>query len=155
MTKPASSAPAIRDAVLAACLFGLSTLVTWWFIEAGAGLYASREKMLLSCGIAGAKWAVQIVAALAFAGTVRWAYIRRLGWVCLAGSTVLLPFCFVPVRVALGTTGFFASLAVSVVLMIGLYWWAVRRSGLQPRWFWGWIACLAVAITLQVTVVAE
>lgn len=83
----------------------------------------------------------------------RWAFIRRLGAVCLAGSVVLLPYCFASMREMLGSSGFLASIIAAVALMIALYWRAVWRSGLHPRWFWGWIACLAIAVTLQVTVV--
>jgi hypothetical protein len=109
--------------------------------------------MLLSCSIAGGKWALQIGAALLLLREKRWVFIRRLGEVCLAGSVVLLPYCFAPVQEALGLNGFLASLIAAVVLMVGLYWRAVRCSELLPLWFWGWMACLAIAVTLQLTIV--
>lgn len=140
--------------IWAALFFFLSTAITWWFIEAGAALYADRQKMLLSCAIAGGKWALQLVAALLLLQLQqRWLFIRRLGVVCLAGSVMLLPFCFKPVQQLLGTKGFLLSLIISVLLMIGLYYRAVRYSNLRVRWFWAWIVCLAIAITLQLTLV--
>lgn len=88
--------------------------------------------MLSSCAIAGGKWALQIGAAAILLGEKRWAFIRRLGEVCLAGSVVLVPYCFAAVRDWMGRTGFFILLLDAVALMIGLYWRAVLRSGL-PR----------------------
>jgi hypothetical protein len=29
----------------------------------------------------------------------------------------------------------------------------VQKLGLPKKWFWGWIFCLVIAITLQLTVV--
>ena len=144
-----------RDAGLAALYFLLSTVITWRFIDAGSGLYPSHHNMLLSCGIAGAKWALQVAAALLFIRKKCWQFIRRLGAVCLAGSLVLLPYCFTLVQEILREAGFVLSLAAAVVLMIALYWRAVRRTGLPPRWFWAWMACLAIAVTLQLTVVFD
>lgn len=135
--------------------FSLSTAVTWWFIEAGAGLYASREKMMLSCAIAGGKWALQISAAFFLLGEKRWVFIWRLGEVCAGGSLVLVPYCFAAVQPWMGSTGFFLLLLAAVALMIMLYCRAVRRTGLNAHWLWGWIFCLAIAITLQITIVAE
>ena len=145
----------LPDALKAAIYFAASTAITWWFIVAGTGQYGdSRRLMLLSCAIAGGKWALQIVAALFFLHTPqRWAFLRRIGWVCLAGSLMLLPLCIAPVQLA--RHGFLPLLLSSVLLMIALYYRAVRRSGLSPRWFWGWVACLAAAITLQLTVVFQ
>jgi hypothetical protein len=142
-----------RDAVMASLYFLGSTLITWWFIMAGKGLYEDTRKMLLSCGIAGAKWAVQIGAALWMLREQAWGFVRRIGMTCLVGSLILLPFCFEPVQEVLGLRGFLMSLAVCVAAMIALYYWNVRRSGLSTKWFWGWIACLMIAITLQLTVV--
>jgi hypothetical protein len=37
--------------------------------------------------------------------------------------------------------------------MIALYYQAVKKTGLSLKWWAGWLVCLAVAITLQLTVV--
>jgi hypothetical protein len=143
-----------RNMIWAVVYFGLSTLITWWFIEAGKGLYADKGKMMLSCAVAGGKWGIQILAAVMLLGEEkRWAFLRRIGMVCLAGSVILLPFCFEVVQVYAGERGFLYSLAVCVLLMIGLYYLSVRWTGISMRWFWGWIVCLIIAISLQLTVV--
>lgn len=139
-----------RDAVLAALFFVLSTGLTWYFIQDNGERYDGTGRMFLSCGIAGAKWAVQLLAAFRLLPAERkWLYMRRLGTVCLIGSLLLLPYCFLPVRMLLGTEGFYGSLALSVLIMIPLYYRAVRKTGLPLKWFGGWMACLALAITLQ------
>ncbi len=144
----------LKDMLLVLLYFGASTAITWWFIVAGRTLYADEDRMLLSCAIAGAKWALQIGVALAFLhADKRWPFLRRIGSVCLAGSCVLIPFCCPAVQRALGQEGFLGSLIFCVLLMIVLYYRSVRRSGLSPKWFWGWMLCLAGAITLQLTVV--
>lgn len=142
-----------KDLLAAALCFALSTLITWWFIIAGKALYGDSRKMFLSCSIAGAKWAVQILAAFVFLSNRRWPFIRRISVVCLAGSLVLLPFCFPPVQRLLGLNGFLISLVACVLLMIALYYISVRRSGVSVKWFWGWMGCLTIAILLQLTVV--
>lgn len=147
---------AVRDrraAALAATYFFLSTVITWWFIVAGESLYHDRSRMLLSCSVAGAKWGIQILAALVFLDEKRWPFLAQIGATCLVGSAILLPFCFAPVRAWLGSSGFLASLIVAVLTMLVLYFFSVRRIGLKLRWFFGWVLCLAVAVTLQLTVV--
>lgn len=142
-----------RDVVLSALYFFGSTVITWWFIVGGADLYTDRDKMILSCSIAGAKWTVQILAALILLDDQRWPFIRRIGATCMTGSVILLPFCFTAMREWAGLQGFLYSLLASVLVMIALYYINVRRSQLKMSWFWGWIGCLAVAIMLQLTVV--
>lgn len=142
-----------KDLSIAFVCFSLSTLITWWFIVAGKPLYQDDNKMLLSCSIAGAKWAIQISMALLFLKRKCWAFISRISIVCLAGSVVLLPFCIPTIQHALGLNGFLASLVLCVLLMIALYYYSVRKVGVSIKWFWGWICCLAVAISLQLTIV--
>ncbi len=55
-----------KNITLAIFYFFLSVIITWWFIKEAQLLYFSYEKMFLSCAIAGAKWAIQIAAALYF-----------------------------------------------------------------------------------------
>ncbi len=37
--------------------------------------------------------------------------------------------------------------------MIVLYYKAVKQTAIATKWFWGWVGCLAIAISLQVLVV--
>jgi len=48
---------------------------------------------------------------------------------------------------------FLASLIFAVLVMIGMYYKAVLQTAISTKWFWGWIACLAIAISLQLFVV--
>lgn len=142
-----------KDALVAAGYFAFSTVVTMWFVFAGQALYHDINDMILSTIVAGGKWLVQIIAAIVWLRDARWRFIRGIGFTCFIGSLLLLPFCFEIVRHALGVEGFTDSLIISVTVMIGLYDRAVRKAGVSLRWFWGWIACLVVAISLQLTVV--
>ncbi len=118
----------------------------------GRNLYFSQDKMLLSCAIAGAKWGIQLLAALLWLPGKKWVFIRRIGFVCLIGSCVLLPYCLAA-DIRLSGHGFVLSLILAVAVMIALYHRAVRRTTISQKWFWGWTACLATAISLQVFVV--
>ena len=82
-----------KNIILAGIYFLLSTLITWWFIVAGKTLYISNEKMIISCGIAGAKWSIQIIAAFFCLKDKKWLFINRIGFTCFVGSCILLPYC--------------------------------------------------------------
>lgn len=139
--------------VKAALYFLLSTLITWWFIIESP-LYSSLQQQLLSCGIAGGKWGLQIGAALLFLNNNKWVFIQNIGRACLIGSVILLPYA-----VAAhfwkwnGNQFFLGSLVVSVATMIVLYAIGTKQAGASIRWWLGWLLCLAIAITLQLTVV--
>jgi len=142
-----------NDAALAVAFFGLSTVLTWAFI-AVSPLYISPQQMLLSGLVAGGKWGIQIVLALALLGARGWPFIRNIGWVCLVGSLILMPY----VAAALlgwhaGAGAFVGSLAVAVGLMICLYFRATRNSAVGLGWWYAWIGSLLVAVSLQLTVV--
>lgn len=108
--------------------------------------------MILSCVIAGAKWGVQIVAALLFLKNKKWEFIKLIGFVCLIGSCILLPYClFYFVRSA--PNSFLISLIIAVFTMIATYYKAVAQMNISKIWFWGWVSCLAIAISLQLFVV--
>ena len=133
--------------------FFISTVITWWFVDA-CPLYTSQQQKLLSTGIAGAKWGLQILAAFIFLGNKKWQFTHDLGATCLAGSTVLLPYAIAATVSDNNSSLFFInSLLLAVVLMIGLYFLHIRRSALPLKWFGGWLICLGIAITLQLTVV--
>lgn len=133
--------------------FLLSSIITWWFVDASP-LYVGLQQKLLSTGIAGAKWTLQIVAAYFFLADKKWGFIKNMGATCLAGSLILLPYAIAATFTVWNDTNFFvASLIIAVILMIILYFLNVKRSGLSLKWFWGWILSLAIAITLQLTIV--
>ena len=133
--------------------FLLSAVITWLFVDA-CPLYTSVQQKLLSTGIAGAKWGLQITAAFFFLGAKKWEFIKNIGAVCMAGSIVLLPYIIAAAfGKDLGSMFFVNSLLLAVFLMIGLYFLNVLRSKLPLKWFGGWLICLGIAITLQLTVV--
>lgn len=142
-----------RDAALAVAFFGLSTLLTWTFI-AVSPLYISPEQMLLSGMVAGGKWGIQIVLAVVLLGTRAWRFIRNIGSVCLAGSLILMPYVAAAwLGWPAGARTFVGSLALAVGVMVILYHRAIRISAVGRGWWFGWMACLLVAVTLQLTVV--
>jgi hypothetical protein len=138
---------------LALLCFFLSTAITWWFVDA-CPLYTSLQQKLLSTGIAGAKWSLQIAAAYFFLANKKWDFLKNMGVTCLVGSVILLPYAIVATVSNINSATFFiGSLLIAVAVMIVLYFLNVQKLALQKKWFWGWIACLAIAITLQLTVV--
>ncbi|MFM6926721.1 MAG: hypothetical protein ACKOU7_14530 [Ferruginibacter sp.] len=142
-----------RKIYLALLYFFLSTAITWWFVDV-CPLYESLQQKLLSTGIAGAKWGLQIIAAYFFMAEKKWDFLKNMGATCLVGSVILLPYAIAAaVSDVYGATFFVGSLLTAVVVMIALYFLNVLKLGLPKKWFWGWICCLAIAITLQLTVV--
>lgn len=142
-----------RKIYLALLYFFLSTGITWWFV-AVCPLYTDLQQKLLSTGIAGTKWGLQIVGAYFFLSQKKWDFLKNMGATCLVGSVILLPYAFAATFSQInGPTFFVGSLLIAVVVMIVLYFLNVQKIGLPIKWFWGWICCLAIAITLQLTVV--
>lgn len=142
-----------KSIALAALYFLFGTIITTWFIARKAWLYDSVELMILSGSIAGAKWAIQLLAALILLRAQRWTFIKNIGLVCLIGSAALLIYHFLPVRWGFNTL--VISVACSVLIMIFLYYRAVKQSALSMYWFWSWVVCLLIAISLQLTVVFD
>lgn len=141
--------------VKAAFYFLFSTLITWWFI-AESPLYTSVEQRLLSCGIAGAKWAIQIGAAVLLLGANKWTFIKNIGRACLIGSLILLPYAALSQFWGINGQSFFlGSLVLSVATMIVLYAVGTKHAGVKMGWWVFWLLCLAVAVTLQLTVVFD
>ena len=144
-----------RKIIIAILYFLLSTLITWWFIQASP-LYTSMQQKLLSCGIAGAKWTLQIVAALIFLKDKKWIFIRNIAVTCLIGSIILIPYAvFSSLWNINGNDFFIGSLGLAVAVMIFLYALSVKNAGIKMYWWLGWLACLAIAVTLQLTVVFD
>jgi hypothetical protein len=141
-----------QDIFWASFFFAASTVITWWFIDKGKTLYFSNDKMLLSCAIAGAKWGIQIAAAFLFLAEKKWLFIKRIGFICFVGSCILLPYCFFD-SIRNFDNSFLASLIIAVLVMIAIYYEVVMQTAVSTKWFWGWIACLAIAISLQLFVV--
>jgi len=153
LDKPFNKMNNSRKIYLALLYFFLSTLITWWFVDV-CPLYSGLQQKLLSTGIAGAKWGLQIVAACFFLTEKKWDFLKNMGITCLVGSVILLPYAIIASASKLNGAGFFVgSLLIAVAVMIVLYFLNVLKVGLQKKWFWGWIFCLAIAITLQLTVV--
>jgi len=81
-------------------------------------------------------------------------FIKNIGATCLIGSVILLPYAVLASFNKYNSATFFIlSLLIAVAVMIILYFLNVKKSGVPIKWFWGWIFCLAIAITLQLTVV--
>ena len=133
--------------------FFLSTIITWWFVDV-CPLYTGLQQKLLSTGIAGAKWGLQIGVAYFFLAEKKWEFIKNIGFTCLVGSVILVPYPIATVFFKIDNSQFFVgSLIVAVLVMIILYFLNVQKLALPKKWFWGWIFCLVIAITLQLTVV--
>ncbi|MEP6674467.1 MAG: hypothetical protein ABJA78_04910 [Ferruginibacter sp.] len=142
-----------KKITIAVFYFFLSTAITWWFIQASP-LYTSLQQKLLSCSIAGAKWGLQIMAALLFLKEKKWHFIKNISFTCLAGSIILLPYAVMSSLWNINDNNFFiGSLGLAVAVMILLYALSVKNAGIKIYWWLGWLCCLAVAITLQLTVV--
>lgn len=133
--------------------FVASTLITWWFIEASP-LYTSLQQKLLSCGIAGAKWSIQIIAAWFLLKEKKWLFLKNIGLTCFIGSIILLPYAVLSNASGINGQNFFlGSLLLAVAVMILMYAISVRSTGVKIYWWLGWLVCLAIAVTLQLTVV--
>ena len=133
--------------------FLASTLITWWFIEASP-LYTSMQQKLLSCGIAGAKWSIQILAAWYLLKEKKWLFLKNIGLTCFVGSMILLPYAALSFCFGINGQNFFiGSLLLAVAVMISMYAVSVRVTGIKIYWWLGWLFCLAIAVTLQLTVV--
>jgi hypothetical protein len=137
----------------ASVYFVLSTLLTWWFVIL-CPVYVSNEQMILSTSIAGGKWAMQIVLALALLRSKSWLFIKEISFVCFVGSCILVPY------IVLAFSGiqdapefFFGSLIVSVLTMIVLYYRGIKAVNISMLWWYFWLVCLCIAISLQLTVV--
>lgn len=142
-----------RKAGIAIIYFTISTIITWWFIEA-SHLYESTQQKLLSCGIAGAKWSIQLIAAFIFLKEKKWDFIKNISITCLVGSVILLPYAVLAWCCGINSNNFFiGSLMLAVAVMILLYALSVRNASLNIRWWLAWLVCLAIAIFLQLSVV--
>ena len=142
-----------KKIAIAIIYFFLSTLITWWFIEASP-LYSNMQQKLLSCGIAGAKWSIQIGAALILLKENKWHFIKNIAVTCLTGSLILLPYTVCSKLWGMNGNDFFvASLVLAVAVMIFFYAVAVKNAGVKMGWWFGWLACLMIAVMLQLTVV--
>ncbi|MEO5942164.1 MAG: hypothetical protein ABIP30_02280 [Ferruginibacter sp.] len=144
-----------KNILLSLVYFLLATVITGIFIANKFWLYSSENAMILSGSIAAVKWLIQIVAAFIFLKELKWVFIRRIAFVCFIGSVILFVyyiFNFLPLPLG-GFSQFILSIGLSVLVMIAMYYRAVKKTGLSITWFLGWILCLIIAITLQVFVV--
>ncbi len=142
-----------KNQVLFFIYFSLSGIITWWFVIS-APFYVSREQQLLSTGIAGAKWAIQLVAAFLLLGKQRWLFIQKIGFTCFMGSCILIPYIMLSQSgICTDAQLFTGSLVAAVVAMIYYYYKAVTQSSVPLKWWFAWLLCLAIAILLQLTIV--
>lgn len=143
----------MKNVLLFVLYFGLSTVLTGLFVVL-CPLYISKEQMLLSTFIAGGKWGIQIILGLLFLKKKADPFLRKIGFVCLIGSLILVPFIISALaKWSNSGTFFFFSLVAAVVVMIFAYYRSVRQLQLPLKWWFFWLICLAIAITLQLTVV--
>jgi hypothetical protein len=142
-----------KDFLLSILYFALSTLFTAWFVLLSP-MYISQEQMFLSAAIAGGKWAIQILMGILFLEKKTILFLKKIGFVCFIGSCLLLPYVALSfMNVSNSSFFFIGSLFVSVVAMIALYYKEVRQMQLSIKWWLIWLLCLAIAISLQLTVV--
>jgi hypothetical protein len=148
--KRSSLAPGSVKAVF---YFFVSTIITWWFIQE-CPLYSSMQQKLLSCGIAGAKWAIQIIAALVLLQQKKWVFIKNIGFCCLVGSVILLPYAIASRFWGINGSSFFIfSLLLAVATMIFMYAVGTKSAGVNIKWWLFWLLCLSAAVFLQLTLV--
>lgn len=133
--------------------FGLSFLLTWFFVIL-CPLYISKNQMLLSTAIAGGKWGIQILLALLSLKENAFLFLRKIGFVCFVGSCILIPY-IISATVGFSNAGefFFGSLIACVLTMIFVYYRAVSQLKIHLKWWFIWLFCLVIAISLQLTVV--
>ena len=106
---------------------------------------------MLSGAIAGGKWGIQLLLAAILLEEKRWSYFREMGMVCGIGSCMLIPYILVG-----GSWAFFlGSLILCVFIMAWLVVSRLAAIGVTRRWVVLWFALLAVAVSLQLTVVFD
>lgn len=133
--------------------FILSAILTWLFIIL-CPVYVSTRQMLLSTSIAGGKWMIQIVLGLALLKDKSFIFLKKIGFVCLTGSVILIPYIIsATLKISNSSAFFFGSLIAAVIAMIILYFKAVNQTEISIKWWWFWLICLATAIFLQLTIV--
>jgi len=133
----------------AAIYFFLATVITWYFVE-WSPIYMSLNQKILSCCIAGAKWNVQMIAALVLMDERRWVFLRNIGVICLIGAIILIPYSISSLAgMENGTMFFLLSLVVSVSVMMVAYYYNVKKMKIGLGWFIGWVLCLVIAVAFQ------
>ena len=143
----------MKDFLLFFLYFLLSSVLTWLFVVYSP-LYISQEQMFLSTFVAGGKWAIQIILGVLFLKEKALPFLRKIGFVCLIGSLILVPFIIsAAVKWSDSSTFFFGSLVIAVLAMIYSYFRAVKSVEVEITWWYFWLICLSIAITLQLTVV--
>lgn len=150
-----STMAAKKNITWAVVYFILATVLTGIFIANKFWFYNSVNQMILSGTIAGAKWLIQIIAALIFLKEKKWEFIKRIGFVCFIGSCLLFLYnilWYLPLPFG-GFSLFVLSILLSVLVMIMMYYRAVQKTRLPLKWFLLWLVCLSVAVFLQVKVV--
>ncbi|MFI5452510.1 hypothetical protein ACHMWN_10165 [Pedobacter sp. UC225_61] len=142
-----------KDISLAILYFLISLFISIVFISQNDLLYIDANQMILSTSIAGAKWGIQIVAALIFLRKKKFEFIRRISLVCLIGSISLLSYYVIALFPLSNWQQFALTLIICVAAMLIFYFIAVKKSRVGLQWYFGWMICLIIAILLQLTCV--
>jgi hypothetical protein len=140
-----------KDISLTILYFLLSLFISIVFISQNDLLYTDANQMILSASIAGAKWGVQIIAALIFLRKKKFEFIRRISLVCLIGSISLLSYYIIALFPLSNWHKFELSLFICVVIILIFYFIAVTKTRVGLQWYFGWLICLIIAVLLQLT----
>jgi len=142
-----------KNQLLFLVYFFLSSLFTWWFIILSP-MYISTNQMLFSTFIAGGKWALQIILGFILLKEKSWEFLKGIGKVCFIGSSILLPFVLSSFfEINNNSNFFFSSLIVAVLVMIIKYFQVIKHLKININWWFFWMFCLIIAITMQLTFV--
>ncbi|MFM7671417.1 MAG: hypothetical protein ACKO6Q_02350 [Bacteroidota bacterium] len=133
--------------------FSLALIITTLFVLA-CPLYISQKQLILSLSIAGGKWAIQLIAAIAILRKRRATFIHGMARVCLLGSLLLVPYIASSwLEINNEAPFFFGSLMLAVLVMVFRYHTEVTRLNLSLAWWYFWLLCLTIAVGMQLTVV--
>jgi hypothetical protein len=142
-----------KNQIWALIYFAMATLFGSWFIGC-IPLPSNQSQLWLSNLVSIGKWVIQIISALALLNNERWTFIRKIGFVYLIGSCLLLPYVVLSgMSIVHDLTFYNFSLLLSIMIMIVLYHRAVVQSNLRLIWWLFWIGCQIIAILLQTTIV--
>ena len=112
-----------------------------------------REVLIKGLLIPCFTWTIQLLLSAAFLKTAdRVTYWNRLGWVCLIGSTALLPAAFYNLRSVTPRVWIsILNVLASVVLMAATLHILLRRAGFRWLWTLSWVILIAVNMSLYLS----
>jgi len=112
-----------------------------------------REVLIKGLLIPCFTWTIQLLLSAAFLKAPdRVTYWNHLGWVCLIGSTALLPAAFYNLRSVTPWVWIsILNVLASVVLMAATLHILLRRSGFRWLWTLSWIILIVVNMSLYLS----